>query len=389
MSEIMQYLSSLVHAQLDNKKPGEIPEGIHIDELVEIAHRNHMDYLILGALLRSDLAEGKKSNIKSFVIKSTMRSMTQIHCLKELEEEFEKEGIYYQVLKGSILKKLYPTPEMREMSDIDVMIHAENLKRAKKVVEEMGFTLHESVKHHDIYMKAPFLIIELHHALYDKDVDKNQYEYFKNAEHLIVKEGKKYALQFSTEDFYVYLIAHMAKHFYETGCGIRNVIDVYLYRQCYEATWDEAIIESELAKCGLTVFEDRIHTLAQVWLGGQKSDLFSKMLFNYMVDCGIYGKGEYGLWGKFAMLNKTDIINYQSHAKWWYYFPPKSYMERDYPWLKKLPFLIVVAWGIRAVHGLFSKDGREKRRMLLNIESEDVRIMNEIYKGMQLHFKID
>lgn len=385
----MQYLSDLVRSQLEGKKPGNIPEGIQIEELVAVAHSSHMDYLLLGALLKTDLTEEKKSGIRSVVIKSTLKSMTQVSCIKELEERFEKEGIYHHVLKGSVLKGLYPTPEMREMSDIDIMIYDENLDRAKKIVEEMGFVLYESVKHHDIYIKAPLLVLELHHSLYDKDVDKTQYEYFKAEHNLIAKEEKKYSLQFRSEDFYVYLISHMAKHFYERGCGIRNIVDVYYYRQLYETTWDEAKITTELDKCGLTIFENRIHTLARVWLGGQKPDLFSELLFNYMVDCGIYGKGEYGLWGKFAMLNKSSNIKYQSYAKWWYYFPPTSYMKRDYPWLKRHPYLLVVAWVIRAVHGLISNDGREKRKMLLRIKEEEVRTINHIYKGMQLNFNKD
>lgn len=387
MSGIMQYLSDLVHAQLEYKKSGNIPEGIQVEELMEIAHRNHIDYLILGALLKTDLAADKMSVIKPYVMQSTMKSLAQVCCLKELEDRFESEGIFHQALKGSVLKKIYPSPELREMSDIDVMIYDQNLNRAKKVVEEMGFTLFKSVKHHDIYMKPPLLIIELHHTLYDKDVDIIQYEYFKNEKHLILKEGKKYALQFSTEDFYVYLIAHMAKHFYEMGCGIRNIIDVYYYRQFYEKSWDEIIVTKELEKCGLTTFESKIHSLAQVWLGGSKPDLFSRILFDYMVDCGIYGRGEYGFWGKFAMLNNGKKKKDQYYAKWWYYFPPISYMESDYPWLKKYSFLLVVAWGIRAVNGLLSKEGRKKRKMLLNINSEDVCTLNEIYKGMQLNFK--
>ncbi len=386
MLEMMHYLSELVNAQLEHKKLGNIPDGIQVKELIEIAHKNHMEHLILGALLKSDLPDEIKSSIKPLVIHSTMKSMAQICCLKELEETFENEGIYHQVLKGSVLKNIYPSPEMREMSDIDVMIYDVNLTRAKKVVENMGFSLIESVKHHDIYMKQPFLIIELHHALFDKDVDHILYEYFNNEKHLIAHDGRKYALHFGIEEFYIYLIAHMAKHFFETGCGIRNVVDVYYYRQIYEATWDESIIATELEKCGLTAFDNRMHTLAQVWLGGKKPDYFSMMLFNYMVDCGIYGKGEYGLWGKFVMLNKSNNIHYQSYAKWWYYFPPTSYMKRDYAWLKKYPYLLIVAWVMRAVHGLLSKEGREKRKMLININSEDVRTLNQIYKGMELHF---
>ena len=385
---MIQYLSELVHAQLGNKKPGNIPEDIQIEELEDIAHRNHMDYLILGALLKTELSDEKKLRLKSFIMLSAMKSMAQLCCIKELEERFEKEGIYNLFLKGSVLKKIYPSPEMREMSDIDVMIYDKNLDRAKKVVEEIGFTFYESINHHDIYMKPPMLVIELHHTLYDKDVDKIQYEYFKSEKPLIVKKDKKYALQFCTEDFYVYLIAHMAKHFFETGCGIRNIVDVYYYRKLYELTWDKAIIASELEKCGLTSFENRICNLAQAWLGGQKSDSFSYMLFDYMVDCGIYGKSEYGLWGQFAMLN-NNIINYKFQAKRWYYFPSLSYMVKDYPWLNKFPFLLIIAWGIRAVHGLLNKDGREKRKMLQNINSEDISTIVKIYKGMQLHFNKD
>ena len=387
MLEMMHYLSELVHAQLEYKRTENIPAGIEIEELIEIAHKNHMENLILGPLLKLELSDEIKSNIKPFVIHSAMISMIQTRCLKELEENFEKEGIYHQALKGSVLKTIYPSPEMREMSDIDVMIYDVNLNRAKKVVEDMGFTLTESVKHHDIYSKAPFLFIELHHTLFDKDVDHSLYEYFKNEKHLIAKDGRKYALHFGIEDFYVYLIAHMAKHFFETGCGIRNVIDVYFYRRIYEATWVETIITTELETCGLKAFESRIHTLAQVWLDGKKADYFSIMLFNYMTNCGIYGKGKYGLWGKFVMLNKSNNRNDQFYAKWWYYFPPISYMEGDYAWLKKYPFLLIVAWGMRAVHGLLSKEGREKRKMLININSEDVRTLNQIYRGMELHFK--
>lgn len=383
----MQYLSELVHAQLENIRPQNIPEGISLETLVEVAHRNHMDYLILGALLKTDLTEEQKSSIRPYVIKSTVRNLAQVHCLRELEDRYEEEGIYHLVLKGAVLKQLYPVSEMREMSDIDIMIYDENLNRAKKIVEELGFTLFKSVKHHDIYVKAPYLMIELHHALYDKNVDKNQYEYFQRDKLTIAKDGKKYAMQLSTENFYVYLIAHMAKHFYETGCGIRNLMDVYYYRKSYATTWNYAYLGKELQECGLTVFEQRISTLAQVWLGGRKTDSFSETLFDYMLNCGIYGKSENGLWGRFAKEDSNKDTRLKLFAKSWYYFPPLSYMESDYPWLIKHPKLLVVAWGIRAVHGLLHKDGREKRKMLLNIKNEDISRIQSIYKGMQLDFK--
>lgn len=389
MSVMMQYMSELVHAQISKKKPKSIPKELNIEELEHIASSNHMEYLIFGALLQTELEDEKKQKLKSHVISNAMRSLTQVGCLKDFEERCEREGIYHQILKGSVLKGLYPSPELREMSDIDVMIYDENLQRAKKVIEDMGFILYKSVKHHDIYRKPPFLVMELHHALYDKDVDKTQYEYFRKAKQLSVKEGRKYALKFSIEDFYVYMIAHMAKHFYETGCGIRNILDVYIYRRQYEATWDEEMIKEELNKCKLSAFEGRICTLSEVWLGGQETDTYSELLFDYMIDCGIYGKGENGVWGKFALYSQGKPNNYKAYVKRWYYFPPRTYMESDYPWLKKAPYLLIIAWGIRAVHGILSKDGKEKRRMLLSINSEEVSTINHIYRSMQLDFKGD
>ena len=387
MSLVMQYLSELVHAQLEYKKPGIIPEGISVNELEAIAHAGHMDYLILGGLLRTDLFEEDKTRIRTYVMRSTVKTLAQVCCLKELDERLEENEIYHLVLKGSVLKSLYPSPEMREMSDIDVMIYDTNLDRAKKVVEGMGFRLFKSVKHHDIYMKSPFLVIELHHALFDMNVDKNLFEYFQKEKRASTMDGQRYALQFSIEDFYVYLIAHMAKHFYETGCGIRNVLDVYCYCRAYESTWNKELITIELNKCGLSTFEKRIRTLAQVWLGGQNPDSFSLSLFDYMINCGIYGKEGNGVWSQLAKENKSDRANIQAYAKRWYYFPPLSYMENDYPWLKKHPYFLFVAWVIRAVHGLVSKEGREKRKMLLKMKNEEVCTINDLYKGMQLHIK--
>ena len=68
-------------------------------------------------------------------------------------------------------------------------------------------------------MKEPFMVVEAHRAMYDKTVDNNQYEYFSNFSKAILKKGYKYTYDFNDEDFYIYMIAHMAKHFYVKGCG--------------------------------------------------------------------------------------------------------------------------------------------------------------------------
>ena len=76
---ISDYLAELVHAQLEDRKPQAIPQGIAIEEITDIARRNHMEYLLLGALLRLDsLPEGCVGELRQRVMKSLMRTIAQV-----------------------------------------------------------------------------------------------------------------------------------------------------------------------------------------------------------------------------------------------------------------------------------------------------------------------
>lgn len=386
--EIADYLAALVLAQLENKKPPSLPAEVTVEQLDDIALRNHMDYLILGPMLRLNELTGEwVTKFRSRVMGSIMRTAAQVAELKELLCKFEEKQIINQPMKGSCLKFIYPSPEMREMSDIDILVRADCMESAGKILREMGYTISKSIKHHDIYVKMPYMVLEVHRAMYDKTVDKNQYEYFSTLSKAVLKEGYSYTYEFKPEDFYVYMLAHMAKHFYKMGCGIRNLVDIYVFRKQYDTIMDRQYINSELEKIGLTAFAGYMEKLADIWLGDRDWDEFSEQLFTYMMDSGIYGKDENGIWNKFAeekMQGKRATIH---QLRWWYYFPSLHYMSEYYPWLEEKPFLIPIAWGIRFWGGLFKKKGVQKREMLVNMDSKKVQVYQNIYRKMQLKFK--
>ena len=382
------YLANLVISQLNGEKPANIPDNLDIDEIIDISMRNHMDYMILGALVRvENLADDKKNVLRSKLQVSVLRTLTQVTELKRIVDSFEKSGIKNQPMKGSCLKFLYPSPEMREMSDIDILVADDRMDDVKKVMHDMGYTLAQAIKHHDIYTKQPFMVVEVHRAMYDKTVDGNQYDYFKSFEKAVLKDGQQYTYDFNREDFYVYMIAHMAKHFYAMGCGIRNLVDVYIYLEKYGKELDRSYLSKELKKCGIYDFAVNVEELAYIWLGGKKGDQFYDDLFQYMVDCGIYGKDENGIWHKFAEEKLEGKKITRSKLKKWYYFPPLFYMAEYYPWLEKFPFLLPVAWVIRAFRGIFMKKGIQKREMLNVIDGDKAKTYQTIYKRMKLKFK--
>uniref|UniRef100_UPI004057CA40 nucleotidyltransferase domain-containing protein n=1 Tax=Acetatifactor sp. TaxID=1872090 RepID=UPI004057CA40 len=388
MNVLAEYLAELIHAQLENRKPLSIPEELSVEELIKLSARNHMDYLLLGALIRTDnLPEEWKSAVRNKVVRSVIHTSVQVAELKKMEQRFEEKQIACQPMKGARMKFFYPSPEMREMSDVDILVRDECMDKAAAELTDMGYELSQAIKHHDIYQKKPHMVVEVHRAMYDKTVDYNQYEYFKNLSRAVPREGYSYIYDFTKEDFYIYMIAHMAKHFYAMGCGIRNLVDIYVYRNKFGAEMDQLYLDKELKLLGLYEYTKHMEKLTNVWLSGEEGEEFYDQLFAYMLDSGIYGKDENGIWNKFCEEKMKDKEVNRFQLKMWYWFPPLHYMAEYYPWLEDYRFLLPVAWIIRGFRGIVLKKGTYKRKMIKEIDQENIKINQNIYHKMQLRFK--
>lgn len=380
---IRKYTSELINATLERRKPFEVPSDISLQEIISIAIKGQMPYLLLCSLLKVSDDFSEKETIKYQLQQSTLRTFMQVLEAKRISEKFEKSGIRHQILKGTIMKSIYPSPEMREMSDIDLVVYDENLDKAARVMEEMGYRNHGLIKHHMIFSKGKELLVEVHWCLFDAHAGKKQHVYFKDTFRAKLKAGMEYTYEFSIEDFYIYMISHMAKHFFETGCGIRNLVDIYIYTTRYKDVMDQEYLDSELKACGIFDFEMNMRKLAYVWLCNEDCDSFYGDLFDYMVDSGIYGKSENGIWSQLA----KETTDNQENAKWKFYFPSINFMNEKYPWLKKAPYLLPAAWVIRGVTGISNKDARHHRDTLINSNKEKVVKMLDIYHRLNLEFR--
>lgn len=386
--QVMSYLSELINAEIDNRTPEKIPENITINQLYEIAAMSQMQGIIFSALMRLDLSTEYNEKIKQLVMSSAMKSLAQLSLIKEMSKRLEENKISHQVLKGAVLKGVYNNPVYREMGDIDIMIYGEDIKRAEKIALQLGFELKEVVGHHAIYVKKPYLVMEIHWTLFDKQVDKNQYLYYKNSFRAKLADGKSYTYEFEKEDFYVYMVSHMAKHFYETGCGIRNLLDIYVYLEKYKNEIDTDVIAGELSKLGLADFEKHIKKLAYIWILKEECPKFYLDLFDYMLDCGIYGKGENGVWGQLA---KESRINNNSidekNIKRIYWFPSRERMKEQYPWVEKSILLLPIAWLVRIVKGITKKERIRRYKAIAKDSSKQMEKMLTIYETLNLKFR--
>lgn len=383
---LFQYLAELVLSQLENRKPEELPETISANDIIVIASRSHMSTLLIGALLKLSLPEEQKQLLTQSVLSRIMLSYSQQNEFQQLIKVFEENNIHSQPMKGVFMKQYYPKPELREMSDIDILINEDQLEQAESILTGLGYEFSSKESHHDIYKKNNRLVLEVHWTMYDGHVDKNQHDYFQNFSRAVLLEGHKNTYTFTKEDFYLYMISHMAKHFYARGCGIRNLVDIFVYQQKFGAELDKAHVKRELKKCGIYDFARHMETLADIWLNQKECSEFYLQLFHYMLDCGIYGKDENGMWNKFANAKTGTKETSAFQLKLWYYFPPMYYMEEYYPWVKGKPFLLPAGWVVRCFHGITKKKGTSKLEFLKTAESEEILAVQNIYKKMGLKF---
>lgn len=385
MDDYVNQLAELVRSQLEDRTPNIDPKDIDVKSVITTAKKHHMTRMLINPLLQMNVIDEQYA--RGMILKHHFISASQVNEAKRITEKFEQEHICNQMLKGTRMKEIYPCRELREMSDIDMLVKEEDFPRADKALKELGFTFYEKEEHHDVYQRNGLVILELHRSLYTENIDKTQYDYFLSFARTQKREGYEYSVDFTREDFYVYMIAHMARHFYARGCGIRNLVDIFVFNEKFKGELNRNYISDELAKCGIKQFEKCMFELAYVWLKSGEWNDFYGSLFEYMLKSGIYGREENGIWTKYMRYSKLENGNSVKSLRRVYYFPPVVCIEDDFPWLKKAHFLLPVAWVVRGFKSVFFKKSKMRREYLKTNDIEKASEIQQIYKTLDMNFK--
>ena len=280
-----------------------------------------------------------------------------------LYECFRSNEIEYLPLKGIIIKDYYLDPYTREFADNDILFE----DRASAIIKDFFVKRDYDVKIykkgvHDVYLKKPFFNFEIHRALFQESEDNaKNVVYFKDyLAKAPLKENHEHYL--SHEDFFVYFIAHTYKHYHVSGCGIRTLVDIYLFLK--KEKLDFNYVNQELAKIDLLDFSNEIIELSNKLFDGQplNEDQENKLLF--IASSGTYGTLEHSVdkgvkeKGKFGYTMKRI-------------FPPYSFYKFAYPWAYKVPILIPIAWLCRFFRVLFKNPRKASKELKMIREHKD------------------
>lgn len=314
------------------------------------------------------------------------REAVQHFALEELLDAFETEEVACLPLKGILLKQFYPRPDLRMMADLDILYRPEQEEKVDEILLKLGYDCDHKDDHHNVYFRNPFMNIEMHHSLISGN--RRLVSYYENVwERAEVQEGKRFVYRFRWEDYYIFMLVHMAKHFQNGGSGIRSVMDIWRFTEAQKDSLDWDYVKAELGKIHLGAFEESMRKLSDVWFKGAESTELSDSLTDMMVNCGVYGNMSNYYLNQVVQASgeKESVRRGQIRMQMLVVFLPLEYMRQQYHYLEKYPALLPVAWMQRILRTCFRRPGRASevlRRTM--VERSEAEKRKELFEKLDL-----
>lgn len=352
-------------------------------ELIKFSRKHSLDHLIISALLKngqlnrqSDFAKKAEQSLFRTVINDERRN----YDIENISKLFEKNGIDFIFLKGSVIRNFYPERWMRSSCDIDVLVR--DIGSAERILAENGYIKLQEGSHDMLFVSAAKIGIELHFRLIETD-DRVSAVLSHVWDSAIPEADTNHSYLMSNEMFRFYHIAHMSKHFLFGGCGIRFFIDLWLLMQNQEINSRE--YEQMLAETGLLAFAQHCESLARIWMAGEEPQGELAEMAEFILNGGVFGStGNAVLLNRTRHSNKFTFIMYRI-------FMPYSLMRLKYPILEKRPVLLPFYWVKRWFEFLSADEKRKNAKSETHFSDEasgeSIYRMKALLKTLDMHKK--
>lgn len=279
-----------------------------------------------------------KLNTGEIKTKLTKQKMLAIYRREQLDFEEERisalleaNSINYIPLKGAVIKNYYPQKWMRTSSDIDILVHLEDIEKSKDLLcLELGYSyVGKSLKDYQFVAKNG-VHLELHFALEGSDKANKPMEQVWDYAKPCADKPNRYKL---TEEFLIYHTAvHAQYHFAAGGCGLKPLVDLLLLENKLE--YNKNILNSLIAEGNCEKFYNGLMHLIRVWFSGEKHTELTADMENYILCGGVYGTRE--------NLGSASVYRQGGRAKYLFsrIFKSKAALTAQYPTLEKYPILL-------------------------------------------------
>ena len=323
--------------------PFELPDVNTVKKLLHLAKKHDVMALISTELLACDFISDDSlyTKVQDSLCETVCyyeKMNYEFHWLCDLLEDAE---IPFIPLKGAVLRQYYPEPWLRTSGDIDILIRDEYLDSAVSLLLQKGCTLDREKRFHDIPLITPGgILLELHFNIRENipAMDQVLDKVWQYSEPI---PGRQYAHRQSNTFLLFHLLAHMAYHLLNGGCGIRSFADIWILQNKTE--YDPLLLQEFCTEAGIYRFYENICFITGVWFEENQHNATSRLLENLVMNGGSFG----------TLNNKILINQAQSGNKNLHMlrriFKPYGELKEQFPALSNKPWLTPVyqifRWG--------------------------------------------
>lgn len=346
MNNLQRGVINIVCSALTGKKVS-LPEDFSLSDGLEIARKHKIEVLFYYGALNCGFSQEEPLMQELFMLVCGNIAVNeqQMYAVKEIFSAFDEQKIDYLPLKGTVIKELYPKPEMRSMGDADILIKTEQYDKIKPVMRSLGYTEGKESDHELVWYKGK-INIELHKQLFSS-YNKDFGGYFGDGWNFAELNNCTY-YSMTDENQMIYLFTHFAKHYRAPGIGIKHMTDLWVYRQS-KLDMNEKYIKKELLHLKLYDFYVNVlHTL-EAWFEGRESDEIIDFITETVFNSGVFGTHEVLLLSG-ALKNSRSVGSVKKSRRRRIFkilFPSYDSMCQKYSFLKKAPFLMPFLWVVR------------------------------------------
>ena len=300
-----------------------------------------------------------KQQVIGQVLNQTVRSAE----FADLYRKLRSAGLHPIVVKGQLCSRLYPLKDHRISADDDLYISDAEFMACHKQLLANGLTTDTPVDELATADEVSYtkegspLYIELHRHLFDSAEDAHdELNHFFTDINPVEIDG---LLVMPPHEHLLYLILHAYKHFVRSGIGLRQFCDIGLWAWEYHDEIDWQRLHEQCESVHAATFAAAAFRIARDYLGIDfdlptpwDASIDAEPLLHDTLCGGVYGSNDLTrLHSSTVTLNAVKASRTgEKSSVLSTVFPKREYLERRYPYLKKRPYLLPVAWVQRLVH---------------------------------------
>lgn len=346
---------------------GEIPaENVDWPAIFTLANQQKLVPILFEAVRKMPAAEENvalfavtKQQVIGQVLNQTVRSAE----FADLYRKLRAAGLHPVVVKGQLCSRLYPQTDHRISADDDLLIPDGEFMVCHEQLLANGLRTDTPADELASADEVPYtkdgspLYIELHRHLFDSAEDAHdELNRFFTDINPVEMDG---FLAMPPHEHLLYLLLHAYKHFVRSGIGLRQFCDIGLWAREYHNEIDWKCLYDQCASVHAATFAAAAFCIARDYLGidfdlpAPWSDAVDvEPLLHDSLCGGVYGSNDLTrLHSSTVTLNAVKASRTgEKSSVLSTVFPKREYLERRYPYLKKRPYLLPVAWAQRLAH---------------------------------------